>query len=652
MVDDAEARAAWLSDEHRIILYALVSLALVVGGHHSWQQYYKYTENVARRARILRLVESSRKEKEREYSISAAKGKGRAPGPGTPTQAQGSNTVVSDEDDIHASGSGTNGAASTSVVPSGSGGAGSGRTGTSIGTGGPTKRSKERRRRGRDAYKELPRSERRKSKGAQRVGRARTAEGRGEDGDTHVHLEHAGAEEAGAEVDAGREDGAADGRSARHIFGMDSVSVAGVSHFSRSISQSPLRGQTRVARSCSSERAIWRSRSLSLSDFECLEDRENNDDGGDGDDDTPQTDTLVHNYNHHNHNHVNWEVGAVEPARNVAASLSVMSGAGVSLDLMHTRRKATPARSCDIDNSSLSDSLSSLGVLTQASSQTSVDAHAGDGPEAEEDSSAHMKDFGTAGPDLPSRSHLHSHPHSRTSSPAPYPDTTQVNPVESESSKLFCIRSGSPISQRVPTHKEPNWLTSDSGSGSENESKAQFDQSAESYSRAHTRTASFTSGSAALFAASESRWENEIENTSKTQHRFRMNSASNIDDIQRRSRSRSRAFSSTSTSSPHFDSSHTAPASEQMSPLLNAGDTVNNTTLQAQISSYKSALDAAHQREDEQRKQIETYKQECDTLRYRWNEDMERRSSREIEVRAILFNIYSSAFLIFSIAFV
>ena len=55
-----------LRDDHRIILYALVSLALVIGGHRTWREYHRYRENATRRAKIHRLVESSRREKEKE----------------------------------------------------------------------------------------------------------------------------------------------------------------------------------------------------------------------------------------------------------------------------------------------------------------------------------------------------------------------------------------------------------------------------------------------------------------------------------------------------------------------------------------------------------------------------------------------------------
>lgn len=63
-MDDAEQSASWLRDEHRIIICAIISLALVVGGR-TWHQYQKENANALRRARIIRLVENSRREKDR-----------------------------------------------------------------------------------------------------------------------------------------------------------------------------------------------------------------------------------------------------------------------------------------------------------------------------------------------------------------------------------------------------------------------------------------------------------------------------------------------------------------------------------------------------------------------------------------------------------
>lgn len=52
-----------LKDDHAFLLYTLLSLALVLGGHRTWTQYHRYSERAARRAKIHRLVESAKKEK-------------------------------------------------------------------------------------------------------------------------------------------------------------------------------------------------------------------------------------------------------------------------------------------------------------------------------------------------------------------------------------------------------------------------------------------------------------------------------------------------------------------------------------------------------------------------------------------------------------
>ena len=40
-----------------------------MGSDRTWREYRRYRENTARRTKIIRLVESSRKEKERERKV-------------------------------------------------------------------------------------------------------------------------------------------------------------------------------------------------------------------------------------------------------------------------------------------------------------------------------------------------------------------------------------------------------------------------------------------------------------------------------------------------------------------------------------------------------------------------------------------------------
>jgi hypothetical protein len=139
---DSDTSSSWMSDDKRLFIYAIISLALVVGGHRTWQEYHRYHENATRRARVLRLVENSRREKERtEAKLSA-----------TTPHAQIAKAQVAEP------------VASSSSLPAPEQAAGSDTAATSSSRSTSAKRPKERRKRGRDMLKEVVKQERRESK--------------------------------------------------------------------------------------------------------------------------------------------------------------------------------------------------------------------------------------------------------------------------------------------------------------------------------------------------------------------------------------------------------------------------------------------------------------------------------------------------------
>lgn len=62
---DSTDKGSWLRDEHLVLIYLSLSIAIVLGGHRTWHCWQNYRSNTVRRARIHRLLESSRREKER-----------------------------------------------------------------------------------------------------------------------------------------------------------------------------------------------------------------------------------------------------------------------------------------------------------------------------------------------------------------------------------------------------------------------------------------------------------------------------------------------------------------------------------------------------------------------------------------------------------
>ncbi len=140
-MDESEGRTGyWLHDEQRIIIYALISLALLVGGHRTWQEYNRYHDSAVRRARLMKLVESSRREKERVLESS------RLVASGSTTTETDDQVKLAVEADADARVEKSERPASSQAQQSAAGSAG--------------KRTKERRKRGRDVYKEVLKQER------------------------------------------------------------------------------------------------------------------------------------------------------------------------------------------------------------------------------------------------------------------------------------------------------------------------------------------------------------------------------------------------------------------------------------------------------------------------------------------------------------
>lgn len=392
-----------LDERHQVILYALLSLVLVVGGHHTWRQYHRYVEATTRRARIQRLVETSRREAKAnaipaEVTVSSSskikEESSEQELAATAPEAASAESLDADD-------------ALTAKQP---------------------KRSKERRRRGRDVYKDVLKNEKDKGK-----------------------------------VPAGRPPTSNSPMLATALLQPDDALG------------SPAQRSTSLAgssRSSSSARPI--------SEYEPAED-------------TPRP-------------------------------------ASVEWSAHHDTRS---------DYSSMSESVSSLGVGTKASSHTSEE-----------------------GKTLADRLSPHNPPLS-----------TPVTAVAGEPSDHAAISQPKP-SASPSDSQNPPWAS----------------PTPSSPTRTHASTAVH---------------ENRFNQSSPP--RFRSVSRSTIS-----SPSRS-ASVSVSAQSP----CPTPPPA---------------SSLQAQIASYKGALEASRRREERYRREVDKFKQECEMLRFHWNQDAEKRKRREAEV--------------------
>ncbi|THH07004.1 hypothetical protein EW145_g3681 [Phellinidium pouzarii] len=246
------------------------------------------------------------------------------------------------------------------------------------------------------------------------------------------------------------------------------------------------------------------------------------------------------------------------------------------------------------DYSSTSDSQSSsLGISTQISSQTS-------------DDHTEREQLGATKPATPPILITHSDPSDCTSAGA-----GRSSPVSSSHSNLivgdadtFPMSISQPVPYVLPSKSQPSWLGATGSSTRMSRAKTHPN-------RTHPKMPS--SGSTASLAVSDASWDSETP-----YHRVGSKSPP----------SRLRSLSRTSVSPLPM-----APSVSAMSPTSTPPP---SASLQAQAASYKGALEAARKREETYRRELEKFKQECDVLRYRWNEDAERRRRREAEVCNIL----------------
>lgn len=248
--------------------------------------------------------------------------------------------------------------------------------------------------------------------------------------------------------------------------------------------------------------------------------------------------------------------------------------------------------------SSMSDSVSSLGISSHASSNTSDN---GDVSDLQMESVAsHSSQYEVATPSSTSK---------RSPSPSRVP-TPSIDPPAASASTELLHALPIPISQPVPSHLQTqlSWLS---------ESQPKKGQYSNLGSRSEFSSKSPTSSSAGPASVSDvsSGWESH---DSPIRNVLRSRSPPP------RFRSRSRA-----SSSPMLLPS----VSSTLASWTNGFETPPpNASLQTQVSAYRGALEAARQRELSVKKEVEQYKQECERLRKEFTEECERRNGRESEV--------------------
>ncbi|KAH8110953.1 hypothetical protein DFH11DRAFT_729288 [Phellopilus nigrolimitatus] len=534
--------SAWLRDDHRFILYALVSLALVVGGHRTWQEYHRHAENAARRARILRLVESTRREKERgehRPHVGAGDNAGGGSGGGSsstgraqeqpPPSSVGINKV---RPPTHDADSGTEAEdarpATAALTPAAALEARS-------------KRSKERRKRGRDVYKEVLKKERKRATSGPKLPLLPLQPS------TYLHTESA--------------------------LGERSASGSSATHSGSSFSQN-----TSVAGSSRSS-----SRARSVSEYESTED-------------TPRP----------------------RAAEWTAAAHSTTMSSDTPQD----------GRS---EYSSMSDSQSSLGISTRVSSRTSDDQTEREHMLATAPRKPPTPPPAQSGPSSSAASASSASASASTSASASVSTGAGSPPTSSPalSSNLDLIPDGRTglsisISQPVPSMPlagtQPPWLAPADRVSSASGSRPR--------TQTHPKTPSSGSAASLSVSVSDTSWDGgDGHSPGQGAHAYRDHRYPSKSPPPPRFRSHSRA---SAVASP-------LPGANALTLMASPTSTPPpNATLQAQVASYKGALEAARKREDGYRKELERFKQECDVLRYRWNDDADRRRRREAELQTQL----------------
>lgn len=299
-----------------------------------------------------------------------------------------------------------------------------------------------------------------------------------------------------------------------------------------------------------------------------------------------------------------------EVALTMASSSHLREDDGVHSTTMHDRDTTLKPSASEYDapesvhvydtetRSSMSDSVSSLGISSHASSNTSDN---GDVSDLQMESVAsHSSPYEVAIPPSTFK---------RSPSPSRVPTPSIDPPAASASTKLLHAQP-IPISQPVPSHLQTqlSWLS---------ESQPKKGQYSNLGSRSEFSSKSPTSSSVGPASLSDvnSGWESH---DSPIRNVLRSRSPPP------RFRSRSRASSSPML----LPSVSSTPAS-----WTNGFETPPpNASLQTQVSAYRGALEAARQRELYVKKEVEQYKQECERLRKEFTEECERRNGRESEV--------------------
>lgn len=297
-------------------------------------------------------------------------------------------------------------------------------------------------------------------------------------------------------------------------------------------------------------------------------------------------------------------------ALTMASSSHFREDDGVHSTIMHDRDITLKPSASEYDapesahvydtetRSSMSDSVSSLGISTHASSNTSDNGDVSDFQM--ERVASHSSPYEVAIPSSTSK---------RSPSPSRVPTPSIDAPAGSTSTELLHELS-IPISQPVPSHLQTqlSWLS---------DSQPQKGQYATlgSRSESHSKLPSSSSVGSASVSSVSSGWDNP---DSPIRNVLRSRSPPP------RFRSRSRA----SASPMLLPSVSSTPAS-----WTNGFETPPpNASLQIQVSAYRGALEAARQRELSVKKEVEQYKQECERLKKEFTEECERRNGREAEV--------------------
>ncbi|EJD07881.1 uncharacterized protein FOMMEDRAFT_164725 [Fomitiporia mediterranea MF3/22] len=553
--------ATWLRDDHRIILYTLVSLALVVGGHRTWREYHRYKENAARRAKIARLVESTRKEKERERRVGLgltldAVDRDNVNVTSPPPAVAVTHGTPEAPPDLPRASSSKSVVSLTSVQDSRS----SGESATA------TKRPKDRRKRGRDVHKEFLKQERKK----------------------------------GATI--------------------PTVVAGSSTSYEHSRGTALLQVQTTTSGSdadASRSRSSSRARSHSISDY---------DDGSTEDTPRPQS----------KHAESSTSLRFTPPPPDTATQRAHDTDGRSEWPSVSWSAPLPPLDVAEATHASNSN----LNVIDE----TNTGAHIGRvddiNPTTQRKARTPTPPLTHSGPSSTTSGSISS---SSTSAGASSPPLHSLNLdliIEDGESQPEAVTISQPIPS-VPTVKsQPPWLGSDSRIPSRHRPDDSRNKQHPQKTLSSSSAASFATSDASASGSPTVPWENESGYAS---------AAATFYGARRRgSRSpppppRFRSLSRTA-GSPYHQNSHNLPGvnpgflvtgmSPSPTPPPSAPPHGNGQGVTS--PAYRNTLDQARRREEAQRREAERYRHECEMLKLRWSEDVERGRRREAELQAQL----------------